>query len=163
MRYIGIIFLAFAALVACVKKNTTNPVPVIEFQDFTNAGKSPGTKSDTAVMVIGYEDGDGDLFVNSSSDDLNIIFTPYSYKKDKNAFTADYDLLIHDTFRIVNKIKQPDDGYYTGKSIKGVIYMPLREFRISDNVKQVKFVGFMIDMKKHKSNVVTSPVYTLNF
>jgi hypothetical protein len=162
MRLLLVLFISVVASY-CVKQNTSNPVPAIEFKEVANLGKSPYTNTDTATIVLGYEDGDGDLFVNSTEDDYNFIFTPYSYKKNLNAFSADFDYLTNDTFRIVSKIKQPDNGYYKGKSIRGVIYLPLREFRLNDNVDVIKFVGFMIDMKKNKSNVVSSPVYTLNF
>jgi hypothetical protein len=161
MRQLPVILLVSLIAFSCVKQNTKNPKPVIEFIDFANAGKSKFSNGDTAVMVIGYQDGDGDLFVNSNDDDINIVFTPYAPNND-GKFTAIFNPAINDTFRITNKIKQPDNGYYKGKSIKGQIYMPLKEYRTADK-KILKFVGFMIDMKKNKSNVVTSPTYTLNF
>ena len=163
MRSILIIFLFCLAGFACVKPKTKNPVPVIEFIDFTHAQKSEYTGQDTAVLVLGYEDGDGNLFVDNTSQGPNIIFTPYVYNPVSGKFSAEIDPITQDTFRITNTIKQPDDGYYKGKSIKGQIYMPMREFRLSDNSKIIKFAGFMIDTKNNKSNVVSSPIYTLNF
>jgi hypothetical protein len=78
MRRLLLILFVVLAAYACVKQNTRNPVPEIEFIDFTNAGKSKFTNGDTGVIVIGYKDGDGDLFVNNNDDDVNIVFTPYA-------------------------------------------------------------------------------------
>jgi hypothetical protein len=163
MRLIVIIFLANLIGFSCVKPKTKNIVPSIEFKNLLHAQKSEYTGQDTAVLVLGYEDGDGDLFVDLVSQGPNLIFTPFFFNTAKGSFDIEKDPVTLDTFRITSSIKQPDDGYYKGKSIKGEIYIPLREFRLNDQAKIIKFTGFMIDTKGHKSNLVTSPVYTLNF
>jgi hypothetical protein len=158
MRFILIIFLFSVFGFACVKPKTKNPVPVIGFEEVTNLGKvysaSLGSR-DTAVLVISYEDGDGDIFVDNSENDPNMVLSSLYYNTDSSKF-----LLANADSK---KIKQPDDGYYKGKSIKGKIFLPLSQYRTSDDVKIIKFELFMVDMKKNKSNVVTSPAYTLNF
>jgi hypothetical protein len=149
----------------CAKRPSKNPVPVIEFIDVNPLAQvtsvSMGTR-DTAVIIIHYEDGDGDLFTDRSSDDNNFIFTPYTVDG-TGKFRGMVNPVTQDTVRLTYTIKQPDNGYYKGKSIQGEIYVPLREFRESEDIKVIKFVGFMQDMKKHRSNVISSPVYTLNF
>lgn len=163
MRFILIIFLAGLFGFSCVKPQTKDPVPFITFKDFTNARKSEFTGQDTAVFVLGYEDGDGNLFVDNSSQGPNLIITPYFYNKTTGKFVGEIDLITKDTFRIPNSIVQPDNGYYKGKSIKGEIFIPMREFRLNDSTKILKFSCFMQDTKNNKSNVVASPAYTLNF
>lgn len=163
MRFLLLIFLLVALGYSCIKKKTKDPVPYIEFIDFLKAGKSVYTGSDTALIYITYEDGDGDLFTDKRSEGPNFIFTPYFYNSLTDKFYVEFDPITKDTFRITNTILQPDNGYYKGKSIKGEIFVPLNQYRPSDAVKILKFTGFMIDMQQHKSNVVSSPAYTLNF
>ena len=158
MRFILIIFFLSLFGFACVKPKTKDPKPVIGFVDVTNLGKvssvTGGTR-DTAVVVISYEDGDGDIFVDNSENDPNLVLTSLYYNADSSKFLV--------AIPESKKIKQPDNGYYKGKSIKGEIFLPLSQYRISDDIKIIKFEIFMVDMKKNKSNVVTSPTYTLNF
>lgn len=163
MRHLLFIFLISGLAYSCVKQQTKDPIPLIEFKDFLNPGKSPYTQRDTALIYITYQDGDGDLFTDTRNEGPNFIFTPYFYNTNTNQFYVEIDPITNDTFRITNTILQPDNGYYKGKSIKGEIFVPLNQFRKNDAVKILKFKGFMIDMKAHKSNVVSSPVYTLNF
>lgn len=162
MHKLLFIFLSLFLGYACIKQKSKDPVPLIEWKDFQKAGKSPYTGSDTALIYITYQDGDGDLFTDTRGEGPNFIFTPYFYNTNKNQFEVVFDPITLDTFRITNTIVQPD-VYYKGKSVKGEIFVPLNEFRPNDDVKILKFTGFMIDMKDHKSNVVSSPVYTLNF
>ena len=163
MRYILIIFLSGLIAYSCVKAKTKDPVPVIEFKDFQHAQKSEFTGQDTALLALGYEDGDGDIFLDNTSQGPNVIFIPFFYNTTTAKFDIAKDPITKDTFRISNTIVQPDGGYYKGKSIKGDIYIPLREYRLSDAQKILKFTGFVIDAKGHRSNSVASPVYTLNF
>ena len=161
MRILFIIFLAAFIGFSCVKPKTKNPIPVIEFADFSDPHKTP--RGDTATMVLNYEDGDGDLFVDKTSEGPNLIFTPYYYDLASKTYKASFNVIINDTTRITMSIKQPDNGYYKGKSIKGQIYVPLLEFRPNDATKIIRFSGFMVDLAGHKSNAVVSPSYTLNF
>jgi hypothetical protein len=163
MRFILLIFLVTLIGFSCAKPKTKNIVPAIEYKDLQHAQKSEFTGQDTAVLVLSYEDGDGDLFVDLVTQGPNLIFTPYFFNSAKGRFDIEKDPITADTFRITSTIKQPDDGYYKGKSIKGEIYIPLREYRLNDQAKIIKFTGFMIDLKGHRSNTVSSPVYTLNF
>lgn len=162
-RVLAFIFLIVLLGNSCIKKKTKDPVPVIEFLDFLNPGKSASTGRDTALIHISYEDGDGDLFTDFKTDNNNFIFTPFYFNTSTNQFYVVIDPITNDTTRISYTIVQPDNGYYKGKSIKGEIFVPLNQFRPNDDVKILKFKGFMVDMSGHKSNVVESPTYTLNF
>lgn len=166
MRFILIIFSIAIIGFACVKPKTKNPVPVIEFVSVNNLGKATGGgmgPRDTAVIVLKYEDGDGNLFVDNTTEGPNVIFTTYVYNSVTGKFDGQLDPITQDTLRITTTIKQPDGGYYKGKSIKGEIFIPMKQYRLNDNIKIIKFAGFVIDTKDNKSNVVSSPVYTLNF
>ena len=162
-RFNSIIFLFVIAAFSCVKPKTKDPVPVIEFEGLFHLQKSEFTGSDTAVMSLKYEDGDGDIFLDNSNNGPNVIFTPFFFNTTTNAFDITIDPITNDTQRVTSTVKQPDDGYYKGKSIKGNIYIPMSEYRPNDNVKVIMFKGFVVDSKGNKSNTVTSPSYTLNF
>lgn len=121
------------------------------------------TNSDTALMVIEYEDGDGDLFRDQGTDGANLFLTTYVYNSNTNQFVIDSLPLVgalktrYSTYTVL----QPANGYYKGKSVQGEIGIPLHQFRTNSNFTILKFEVFMNDMKNHKSNVVTSEAYTL--
>lgn len=156
-RFLTIIVL-LVLVAACVKKNNTSPVPVLEFIDVADLRKATSASEpprDTAVLVVGFSDGDGDLFVDNSGNDANMVVISKYYNADSSKF------LIGNVDS--KKLKQPEDGYYKGKAVQGKILVPLKEYRSSDKIKIIKFEMFMTDMKKNKSNTVSSPAYTLNF
>jgi hypothetical protein len=154
MRYlIIIIVLSVCSLwFSCIKKGQKSTTAEITYKDF-RAWKVAGR--DTAVMTLGYTDWDGDLFRNSTSDGPNTILRTYVFNVDSNKFIED------EAFSYI--LIQPGDGFYKGKSIKGDIILPLKEFRPNDNVKITKYDIFMLDMKGDKTNVVTTPQFTFTF
>jgi hypothetical protein len=152
MRYLIIIFSVCLIGFSCIKKGQKNTVPEITYKDFK--ASKVGTR-DTAVMTLGYNDWDGDLFRNSTSDGPNTIFRTYVFNADSNKLILDQTLSY--------AITQPGDGFYKGKSIQGDIIIPFGQFRPSDNTKVMKFDIFMLDMKGNKTNVVTTPQFTFTF
>lgn len=159
MRNLLLLFLMVFITFSCVKGPSKDPVPTLEFKAVSPLGKATSASQpprDTAVLILRYEDGDGDIFRNSNTDGPNLVYTTYAFNVGSNKFKID-------GYPNQATIIQPANGYYKGKSIKGDIYVPMRQFRSSDNVKVIKFTAFMVDMKNNKSNTVTSPVYTLNF
>jgi hypothetical protein len=151
MRYLLAIFLAAFVFGSCVKKTSKDPIPELEYKDFKLLGR---IGSDSAVFTIGYKDWDGDLFRNDNSDGPNTVLSTYIYSADSGKFIFDKAFSY--------AITQPADGYYKGKSIQGDIYIPVSEFRSNPQNKILKFEIFMVDMKDNKSNVVTTPQFTLN-
>lgn len=160
MRYL-ILILFFACIgFSCAPKQPSSPIPVIEYKDF-KAYKVNG--SDTAVMIIGYADGDGDIFKDDNNKGPNFIGTFYYLNSATNKFTAIIDLITKDTARITQTILQPKDASYKGKSVQGEIFLPFNPFRSGDSVKTFKYTLFMVDGAGHKSNVITTPVYNITF
>ena len=164
MRAVIAIIAGFSLLLACAKQKTKDPIPKIGFVDFANPGTT-ATGGDTATLILTYEDGDGDIFVDANSDRANLVFTPYHYDPTTKKFIAGHnpDPNYNDTIRHVYTVKQPDNGYYKGKSIRGEVYVPMTSFRENNKQRILKFSGFMVDMTGHKSNVFSSPSYTLDF
>ena len=160
MRTIALI-VSGLLLFACVKKPSTSPVPTIEYIDF-QAKQVSG--HDTAGMVIGYEDGDGDIFRDLTVNGPNFIATFYYFNNGTKTFKPIFpDPITQDTFRIVQTVLQPKDGNYKGKAVKGEIYIPMSTFRSADSVKRFKYTIYMVDEGGHVSNRVTTPEFTVNF
>jgi len=151
MRFILMIFLVACMGFSCVKKTPSNPTPEIEFKDFKLIG---GVGTDSALFTIGYKDWDGDLF-SDTQDQTNIVFRTYAFNKDSLKFISDGDPFGY-------SIIQPAEGYYKGKSIQGDIFVHVGEFRSDPLLKEIKFEIFMQDMKGNKSNVITTPTFTLS-
>ncbi|MBA3681664.1 MAG: hypothetical protein H0W73_10950 [Bacteroidetes bacterium] len=159
MRFIVIIFLFCLFCFGCVKRPSKSPEPTIEYLDFTSS-KTGGV--DNGQLIIGYEDGDGDIFTEEKATIPNLIIKFYYYNTGTQQFTGFYDINVSDTFAIAKIITQPGDGF-KGKSIKGEIYIPMTEFRPADSIKIFKYAIFAIDQAKHKSNVITTPQFTVNY
>src|SRR5687768_17533404 len=136
MRYLTIIFLVSLAVYSCKKRPTKNPTPALEFKSF-EAWQFQGR--DTAELTIGYEDGDGDIFVDADVSTPNLFITPYSYNEVTNTFVGMFDAQLNDTLMFVYKVRQPDNGYYRGKSITGDIIVPIREFRQKQEQRKLKY------------------------
>ncbi len=143
---------------SCVKKQSSDPVPAIEYKSFTSS--TAGGK-DTAVLTISYQDGDGDIFRDNTSDGPNIVSTIFVFNSTANQFLPVIDVLTNDTTRYIQTITQPGDGY-KGKQVRGDIIWPLTEFRPNAQAKTFYYKLFMVDMKNHKSNVITTPTFTVN-
>jgi len=166
MRVAAIIFIITLFSFSCVKKKVTNPVPAIEFKDFQAWKTSAG--NDTAVLVISYEDGDGDIFRESNAKGPNLIGTFYYLNSATQQFTTIKDLITNDTARITQTVLQPstlnpNDANYKGKSVRGDMYLPWAPFRSGDSVKIFKYTVFVVDESGNKSNIITTPQFTINF
>ena len=160
MRTFISILLFVALCSACVKKPTTSPVPKIWYDSFKAWRVN---NSDTAVMVLGYEDGDGDIFRDQTSHGPNLIGTFYYLNSVTKKFTAIKDHITNDTARITQTILQPVDAGYKGKSVQGKIYLPMSEFRSGDSVKIFMYHFFIEDEAGHKSNLISTDTLKVNF
>lgn len=143
-----------------MKPPSKDPVPLIEYKDF-KAWKVAG--SDTAYMVIGYEDGDGDIFRDNNVNGPNLVGTFYYLNSATNQFTSVKDIITNDTMRITQTILQPVDGNYKGKAVKGEMFIPWNPFRTGDSVKVFKYTLYIVDEAGNKSNVITTPSFTIDF
>ena len=154
-----ICFLLFISLVSCVKQPNEDPVPTLEYQEMINMRRVVSESlpaRDTAVLVLNYSDGDGDLFRDNNSDGPNLIYSTYAFDPDSLKFILDQGPSPY-------TVTQPANGYYKGKAIHGEIFLPLKNFRSSTKIKVIRFETFIVDMKGNKSNVVVTPSFSLSF
>jgi hypothetical protein len=149
MKYLFVSYFSLLLLTGCVKRPSKDPVPSIEFIDF--------------------QDGDGNLFSPEENPTPNFICSFFYYNK----LTGNFDPFITkvifpdgssltDTFRITTSVRNPKDLDLSKKPIKGSIYIPLTQFRSSDTIKIFKYKMFMVDRAGNKSNIITTPSYTIN-
>lgn len=158
MRYLPLIFL-IAFSVSCVKKQSTDPTPVIEFKSFEYY-KSNG--DDKGSITIGYEDGDGDIFRNVGNTKANVVITTYHFDASRNDFIPD-SVDIGGTKILITyatSVNQPGTGY-KGKAVKGEMTFPYDEYRSNGSIKVIRHTVIVEDEAGHKSKPVTSPDYTL--
>ncbi|MBK9283832.1 MAG: hypothetical protein IPM51_05870 [Sphingobacteriaceae bacterium] len=160
-RIVIIIFSVIVVFSSCVKKPSKSPIPTLEFNDF-QAWKVR-TNIDTAVLILNYEDGDGDIFLDIATQGPNVIGTFYYLNSATGKFTAIKDNITNDTARITQTIIQPKDASYKNKSIRGEIYLPMSPFRSGDSVKTFKYTFFVTDVAGNKSNTITTPELKVTF
>ncbi len=151
IKYFIAAAIAFGCLFACVKKKSFSQSPEIEFKSFTPYGTS-----DTADLVIGFSDGDGDIGKEKEDKANNLFMTYYYFNTDSNRFTAFYSSLINDTLRLPYTIRKPIDDY-NGKPISGEVAVKINGYRASKTHKRIKYVLYILDNGNHQSNLLSTP------
>lgn len=138
---------------SCAKKKTFSQSPIIEYKSFTPF------VGDSADMVIGFSDGDGDIG-KAQEDKTNNLFMTYYYKDTVTLkYVAFYNPLLpvgSDSLRTPYTIRKPSDDY-SGKPISGEVSVRISQFRHSKKYKSIKYVIYMLDNGGHKSNILTTP------
>jgi hypothetical protein len=151
IKYALIITGLLACFYACVKKKTFSQSPEIEYKSFTPYGLT-----DTADLVLGFSDGDGDIGKDKEDKTNNLFYTFYYFDTVTKVFRADYNAVLNDTTRVPYTIRKPIDDY-NGKPISGEIAIKINGYRGSKTRKRIKYVLYMFDNANHKSNVLTTP------
>jgi hypothetical protein len=149
-------FCAGGLILACAKQPEYSVTPRLEYKELSFRQVLRNNQyRDTCDFIIGFSDADGDLFVENENDPSNVILRYYVFNSDSSKFLV--------SGVESKKLKEPANGYYRGKAISGEIQIPLTQFRPSNAYKIIKMELQMTDLKNHVSNLVTSPVFTLDF
>jgi hypothetical protein len=149
-----LLILSASIVFACVKKTSYPATPDIKFKDFLVFD------GDSADIQVKFTDGDGDIGV-SDGDSTRTFWVTYYYKDTiSNNYTAYYSSFNNDTLRTGYIIKSPNDSY-KGKPISGEISVRLQQLRHSRKIKNVKYVIHLYDEAGNKSNVISSPEFTI--
>ena len=145
-----------SAIMGCAKQPDYSETPQLGYVDLAlRQVYRENQARDTCDLRISFSDADGDLFVRSSADPSNVLLRYYIYHVDSAKFIMS---------GVESKsIKEPANGYYSGKAISGEIQIPLTQFRPNTSFKIIKMDVQMVDLKNHKSNIVSTPIFTLNF
>ena len=151
IKYVLMFVGLMACFYACVKKKKFSQSPEIEFKSF-----NPYGTTDTADLIIGFSDGDGDIGREKEDKTTNLFITYYRFRTDSSRWEAIYDPFNKDTIRIPYTIRKPTDDY-SGKPISGEVAVKLNQYRYSKNDKRIKYVMYMIDNGDHRSNLLVTP------
>ncbi|HWY11498.1 MAG TPA: hypothetical protein VN026_09240 [Bacteroidia bacterium] len=154
IKHLLLILALIAGVYACVKKKTFSQKPEITYKSFTPF------VGDSADMVIGFSDGDGNIGA-AIGDTTKNLFMNYYYKDTiSQKFVAFYDAFGNDSLKTGYTIRKPSDSY-EGKSISGEVAVRISKYRHSKRIKTIKYVIYMFDEKGNKSNVLTTPELTV--
>jgi hypothetical protein len=148
----------YASLTGCMKKESFSDIPQIGFISFINVFDS-GQYAIKGILAISYQDGNGDIGLNGSSDTLdpyqkngpyyyNLVIT---YFEKQNGVFKENDPIIPFSARM--PLFTPNDP---NQPINGTILdtLTLNPHPVYDTVK---FEVFIYDRALNKSNVVSTP------
>ena len=154
LKYLSVTILLAVVFHCCVKKKNYSQSPQIEFKNFYPY------QGDSADMVIGFSDGDGDIG-KEINDTTRNLWMNYYYKDSLTGQYVGYPDYSKpgppfDTLRTGYTIRKPVDDY-EGKSISGEVSVRIRKYRHYNQIKAVRYVIYMYDNSGNKSNVITTP------
>lgn len=150
IKYILPLALLITLYYSCVKKTTYLLTPEIAFKSFTYF---PNT-NDSAMMVITYKDGDGDIG-KETGDSTKNLYMNYYYKDTITQKYVAYYSTATDSLKTGYTIRKPDVSY-KGKPISGEVAVGISKCRHSKKYKLIKYVIYMFDNAGNKSNVITT-------
>lgn len=167
----ALIFVLFTVS-ACRKVQKFPDVPYIEYLSFEKIYNPDLELSDRGVLSFSFEDGDGDIGLNSgdtfppynpsSEYHYNLIITYFEMQNGQltevpitwyNPQTEQFDTLTLSA-RIPNLTPEG-----VNKSISGEIYDTLFIYNFNSNYDTIKFDAYIIDRALNKSNTISTPLF----
>ena len=156
----SILFLLVALLFwSCIPEEKYSVIPHIEFVSLEKISNSFGN-DDKAMLTFYFEDGDGDVGLNSEGSDLLPPFDTSSiyyynffidYYEKQNGTFVKVDLPAEQHARI------PRLSNRTPESIHGNIEIELFINNITSVYDTIRFEFYIVDRALHHSNIITTP------
>lgn len=139
-------------VVACKKEKDFSKIPEIETRDFYM------TSDTSAIWVVGFTDGDGNIGIREDEDFLPNNF-PYQVYSIKNKQIT----LLEDTVKRGFRIP-PINGVETKNGIEGELQLSFTglDLFVAFGVDSIYFSGYLIDRDKNQSNILQTPILGLN-
>ncbi len=160
--------LAVLLISSCVKKKTLPIVPAIDYKSFSIIDNS------TAMFVYTFSDGDGDIGLRSSDTTGSYsrtspyyynLYMKYLYKNSSGNYVPYiyFDMLTGKFDTIILKYRtQYIESTTKDQSLTGEVYVTMNGYRPTTTHKNFKYEFYIYDRGLHKSNVITTPVFTTN-
>jgi hypothetical protein len=160
------LFAILISIFSCTKKDTSNVIPTIEYVGFY-------PKDDQiAELILGFRDGNGDLFQISDSKDPNVFIT-FEYKDTAGNFKPGLfpiviprpplpDTIIYQKKIFTYTVYQPSD-LTPNQYIQGKILITMVGWRPSNAYKKFRYVIYAVDRAGNKSNELYTPEISVNF
>ena len=165
MIFAGITFFS------CKDKPVYPSEPVIAYKDFLRYGNDPSSP-DSVELVVSFTDNEGDIGFDQA--DTNGIFGNGDSLKYGNFWMIDYywdtaggtghwtpfdngppDIPPIDTHKIAYRVPLVLPDGDPSEPMKGLIYVKQKNFAVL--FPRMKYVAYMFDKAKHKSNVIETP------
>lgn len=160
-----IILVAIGSLIGCYKETTFDVKPAIEFKTLKKEiriDQSDGTKKDSVILTIKFQDGDGDLGFSEEEKKVAVLKNDFNYimrifRKKKGVFTEYIQTV-------------PYSGYFpslnpNGKTgpIEGTLdYSMVFPHNFTPVKDSLKFQVIIKDRAGNISNTTESSVIVLN-
>ncbi|MCA6361542.1 MAG: hypothetical protein IM638_00755 [Bacteroidetes bacterium] len=126
--------------------------PVLTFKEFIQ-----NNTSDSLQVVFSFTDGDGDIGVDETGTDSNLVLTLYvrdnagNFIPQDNISTAAPDSIYYN-YRIPPLTRSQ-------KGVEGDVYLTVNKDFISRDT--IRFNAFMVDQTQHRSATVQTPTVIL--
>jgi hypothetical protein len=160
LLFIGIISLLFS----CEPEDKYPIVPYIKYVAFEKIANGLGF-DDKAILKFYFEDGDGDLGLDNTSEDMKPPFDASSiyhynffidYYEKQNGTFVKVDLPAEQNARI------PRLSSSSSESIDGEISIEIFINNFTSTYDTIRFEFFIVDRALHHSNTVTTPEIIIN-
>lgn len=119
--------------------------PILSFKTYNYNG------SDSLTTVFSFTDGDGDIGVDPSGNDYNMLLTLY-YKDQNGDYQAALFPASPDTIKYPYRIPQLPDGQ---NGLEGDIHLVVNTTMITYDT--IRFNAFLVDQTNHRSAVIQTP------
>ena len=166
-----VLIIVLAGMGACKKVKKYPDIPRIEYLGFQKIYNPDLELYDRGVLSFTYEDGDGDIGLNSSDTmppfdasskyHYNLIITYFEMQNGQltevpilwfNPETEEFDTLTLSA-RIPNLTPSG-----INKSINGEIYDTLFIYNFNSNFDTIKFDAYIVDRALNESNTISTPL-----
>ena len=151
LRYIIIFAFTGSILVSCKPEQVFPDEPMLSFKEYQYNG------ADTLKTVFSFTDGDGDIGVAPTGNDINMMLTLY-YKDQNGEFqVARPGISTTDSITYPFRIPELPDGQ---NGLEGDIYLIVNSAFIQYDV--IQFNAYIVDQTNHKSSVIRTPEFALH-
>lgn len=151
LRTYLILFAASSIVMGACKQEQLFPdEPMLAFKEYQYNG------TDTLNTVFSFTDGDGDIGVEPTGNDYNMMLTLY-YKDQNGEFqVARPGVSQTDSITYTYRIPELPDGR---NGLEGDIYLVVNSALIPYDT--IQFNAFIVDQTNHKSAVIRTPEFGL--
>ncbi|MEN8224249.1 MAG: hypothetical protein ABFS05_02715 [Bacteroidota bacterium] len=156
---------------SCKKVEKFSEIPRIEFINFEKIYNPDLEIYDRGVLSFSFEDGDGDIGLNSSD-----TFPPYDASSDYhyNLIISFFELQNGELAKVPILWYNPDTEEFdtlslsaripdltpqgTNKAINGEIHDTLFMYNFNSDFDTIKFEAYILDRALHESNTISTPL-----
>lgn len=147
-----LIVLAFAGAIfsSCKQEQLFPDEPMLAFKEYRYNG------ADTLTTVFYFTDGDGDIGVEPTGNDYNMMLTLYYKDANGEYQVARPGISTTDSIAYTYRIPELPDGQ---NGLEGDIHLVVNSAMITYDT--IQFNAYIVDQTSHKSAVIRTPEFAL--